>query len=377
MACITKRGNRYVIDCYDQQGKRYRKSLPEGTTKQRAREILREVEEKVSARTFIHDKKIITFSVVAKQWLEYKRTNLRETTWEMYEYITKLHFTELDNLKINVINTGIIEKFITTRQRKQMNLSTLRKIIVTLNQIMAYAVRHNYVDFNPVRDAEKPRSKGENTSNEKIKVLNPEQINAFLDKVTSPKYHTLFLTAIMTGAREGELLGLRWSDIDFQKKQLQIRRTFNHGRFFEPKTKSSTRNIDLSPIVIKELAKWKLMNADSSTDLVFANEEGNAIGCLNMIKRFFHPALKASGCPRIRFHDLRHTYASLMIEQGENIKYISSQLGHTNPTTTLNIYAHLMKQDNQEAVCKLENTIFERTSHNLVTNEKRESDING
>lgn len=82
-------------------------------------------------------------------------------------------------------------------------------------------------------------------------------------------------------------------------------------------------------------------------------------------------ALKVAELPIIRFHDLRHTYASLLIEQGENIKYISNQPGHTNPTTTLNIYAHLIKQDNQEAGCKLENTIFQTNSHNLVTNEKR------
>ena len=77
-------------------------------------------------------------------------------------------------------------------------------------------------------------------------------------------------------------------------------------------------------------------------------------------------------CPRIRFHDLRHTYASLLIEKNVNIKYISNQLGHTNPTTTLNIYTHLMKQDNQEVVCELENTIFQATGHKLVTNEKKE-----
>jgi len=371
MACIAKRRGRYVIDCYDQNGKRYRKSLPEGTTRQRARDILRDIEEKVLTRKFIHDKKILFFGVVAKQWLEYKKTNLRETTWEMYDYIVKLHFSELNHLRINHIDTMLIERFITSRQKANMNLSTLRKILVTLNQVMSYAVRHNYITVNPVRDAERPRNQGK-ISRQGINVLNPEQINAFLDKVTSQKYHTLFLIAIMTGAREGELLGLKWSDIDFQKKQLQIRRTFNHGRFFEPKTKGSTRNIDLSPTVIRELIKWKLASMKNELDLIFSNEIGSPIDCLNMVKRYFYPALKASGCPRIRFHDLRHTYASLLIEQGENIKYISSQLGHTNPTTTLNIYAHLMKQDNQEAVCKLENTIFERTGHNLVTMEGKE-----
>ena len=78
----------------------------------------------------------------------------------------------------------------------------------------------------------------------------------------------------------------------------------------------------------------------------------------NMMNRHFFPALKDAGLPRVRFHDLRHSYASIMIEQGENIKYIQSQLGHSSPTVTLNVYAHLMKPANQEAACRLERAIF-------------------
>jgi integrase len=377
MACITKRRGRYVIDCYDQHGKRYRKSLPEETTKQRAREVLRDIEEKISKRAFVHEKKIPVYGEVAKQWLEYKKENIRITTWEMYEYIIKLHFKEFDDVKISLISTASIEKFITAKRKGQMNISTLRKILGTLNQIMAYAVRHKYIESNPVRDAEKPRNTGKYIGAEKIRVLSPEQINAFLEKVTNQKYYTLFLTAVMTGVRQGELLGLKWSDIDFQKKQAHIRRTFNHGRFFEPKTKGSIRDIDLSPIVIRELAKWKLINSDNELDLVFPSENGTPIDCVNMVKQQFCPVLKAACCPKIRFHDLRHTYASLMIELGVNIKYISNQLGHANPTTTLNIYAHLIKQDNQEAVCKLENTIFRTSGHNLVTNKEKGLTANG
>ena len=78
-----------------------------------------------------------------------------------------------------------------------------------------------------------------------------------------------------------------------------------------------------------------------------------------MIPRHFQPALKKADVPRVRFHDLRHTYASLLIEQGENPKYIQTQLGHSSPTVTLDVYAHLMKPTNPEAACRLENTVFE------------------
>ena len=395
VACIAKRRDRWVIDAYDQNGKRYRKTLPARTTKGRAKEILREIEEKIERRTFFHDKKIPNFADIAGQWLEYKKVNLRETTWEMYAYLLKCHFKDIEKTRIDMVTIATVEKFISLRQKENMNLTTLRKILVTFNQIMAYAVRHRHIDFNPVRDAEKPRNQGKEVVKETIKVLNPEQIKAFLEEVANPKYHILFLTAIMTGARQGELLGLKWEDVDFNRKQIHIRRTFNHGRFFAPKTKGSNRKIDLAPVVLRELAKWKLESKTkelekkksmepegkpfkgNELDLVFPNDEWGPMDCMNMVHYQFHPALKRAGCPRIRFHDLRHTTASLLLDQGENIKYISAQLGHANPTTTLNIYAHLIKTENQAAVCRLEKTIFEGTGHNLVTNEKKELTSNG
>jgi len=197
----------------------------------------------------------------------------------------------------------------------------------------------------------------------------------------------LFLTAIMTGARQGEILGLKWSDIDFQKKQACINRTFNTGRFFTPKTKGSIRRIDLSPMMIKALAEWKLVSGGKDDDLVFYSDnkpedtdeqlKRTPMNYSNMVQRYYRKALKDAGIPQIRFHDLRHTYASLLLSQGENIKYVQTQLGHSSPMVTLNIYAHLMKKENQEAACRLENAIFEGTGHNLVTKEEKGLTING
>ncbi|OPY81695.1 MAG: putative prophage phiRv2 integrase [Syntrophus sp. PtaU1.Bin005] len=377
MACIAKRRDRWVIDAYDQHGKRYRKTLPAGTTKGRAREILREVEEKIERRTFAHEKKIPVFSEVANGWLEHKRPNVRITTWEMYKGHLKHHFSDLDRIRIDMISTSIVEKWITKRQNEGMCIGMLRKIIVTFNQIMAYAVRHKLIDSNPVRDAERPRKKMDDIVKGNIAVLNPEQIRSLLVAAPDQKYRMLFLTAIMTGARQGEILGLEWSDVDFEKKQIHIRRTFNHERFFTPKTKGSIRSIDLAPMMVLELKKWKLASGGHEDELVFQTVTGNPIEAGKLITRYFKPSLKRAGLPSIRFHDLRHTYASLLLSQGENIKYISAQLGHANPTTTLNIYAHLMKTENQAAVCRLENTIFESIGHNLVTNEKKDLTVFG
>lgn len=374
MACISKRRDRWVLDFYDQHGERQRLSLPEGTTKGQAKEALREIEDAVNKGIYLPSKKTPLFSEVAQDWLEYKRSRLRETTWEVYEGHVRNHFQELDSLKINRITIATVEKFITDRHAQGMHIGTLRKVLVSLGQILSYAVRHRYIDHNPLREAERPREQAKGHEEEdRITILIPEQIAAFLGQVPDQKYHTLFLTAIMTGARQGELLGLKWGDFDWEIKQVYIQRTFNKGRFFTPKTKGSRRRINLAPAVIRELKKWRLACPANSLDLIFPNKAAEPIDYSNMVQRHFLPALRAAELPKIRFHDLRHTYASLMIEQRENTKYIQSQLGHSSPTVTLNVYAHLMKPTNQEAACRLENSVFGATGHKMVTKTKKGS----
>lgn len=368
MAKVCKRRSRWVLDFYDQHGKRQRITMPEGANKKQAGEELDSCKELVRKGTYIPVKKVPLFSEVAQDWIEYKRLKLRVTTWEVYEGHVRNHFHDLRGCKVNQITIVTVERFITARQAEGMKLGTLRKILVTLGQILSYAVRHGYLEYNPLRDAERPREQGqEGEGNSKIKIMTPEQITAFLEAASDQKYRTLFLLAIMTGARQGELMGLKWTDVDWENKQIIVQRTYNKGRFFTPKTRGSVRRIDLAPIVVKGLRKWKLASPVSKLDLVFPNEAGKPMDSKNMIRRHFRPALRAAGLERLRFHDLRHIYASLLIHQGENIKYIQNQLGHANPTITLNIYAHLMKPTNQEAAFRLENSVFGTTGHKLVT----------
>ena len=370
MACITKRRGRYVIDYYDNQGKRKRKTLKKGTTKTESKDILRDIEDRLSRGTYIPESKIPTFAEVASDWLKYKRPNLRASTWANYEGYTRNHFNDLDPVKINRITTANIEKFVTDRQNQGMHIKTLRRILMTVGQIMAYAVRHKYIDSNPVRDAERPKSQG-NEKKQIIRILSPAEIKALLEAEQNLKYKTLFMLAIFSGARQGELLGLKWPDVDWKNNQIHIQRTYNNKAWYDTKTETSNRKIDIGPATITALKKWKLPCPISELDLIFPNEAGNPINHDNMCRRYFKPALKKAGLGKVRFHDLRHTYASLLIEQGENIKYIQTQLGHSNPTMTLNVYAHLMRPYNQESARRLENSVFASTGHKLVTNSKK------
>ena len=120
------------------------------------------------------------------------------------------------------------------------------------------------------------------------------------------------------------------------------------------------------------MKKWKLASRPNDLDLIFTGEKGGPIDHTAMLRKHFWPALDKAELPRNRFRDLRHTYASLLIDQGEGIKYIQKQMGHSKATVTLDIYAHLITKDNPEFARRLESTIF-GTGHNLVTQVKKKA----
>lgn len=384
---VSKRRERYVLDFRDQHGTRHRQTMPAAATLKDARREMREIEARIDRRIFLSERKMPLFSDVAKQWLAHKKEYVRESSYDTLKINYDTHFGFFTSIKINHITIAVVEQFVSSlknkpiktrkkkckgepeseRKEKLLSIATIRKILITLNQIMSYAVRHRYLDYNPVQDMERPREQGRASEQKKPQILLPAEIQRFLDAVKDPKYHTLFFTALMTGARQGELLGLRWSDVDVPKQQIHIRRTYNMGRFFTPKTEQSNRSIDMSPGLIRVLSTWKLQSSGRHDDLVFPSAEGTPISAANMMKRYFLPALCASGCPRIRFHDLRHTYASLLLDQNESIKYIQTQLGHSSPTVTINIYSHLLKDQNPEAADRLEKMIFGIDGHKMVT----------
>jgi integrase len=122
--------------------------------------------------------------------------------------------------------------------------------------------------------------------------------------------------------------------------------------------------------MLGRLRQWHKECPKSKLDLVFPNEEAGPIDQSNFLKRHFYPMLIKAKIKRVRFHDLRHTYASMLIEQGESIKYIQNQMGHSSPTVTLNIYTHLFNPTNQESECKLERSILNTGSKMLASTKK-------
>lgn len=175
------------------------------------------------------------------------------------------------------------------------------------------------------------------------------------------------MVALTTGMRQGELLGLRWRDVDLDRAAVQIRGTMqatSEGlRFAETKTRGSRRQVYLTDRAVDALRQHRKRQAEErlrmgaaweDNDLVFANQVGKPIPASNLLRRSFEPLLKRADLPRIRFHDLRHSAATLLLEQGIHPKIVSEMLGHTRISTTLDLYSHVTPTMQRQAVAAFE-----------------------
>jgi len=241
-------------------------------------------------------------------------------------------------VKIQTMSTARIEAFISEKQASGANTETVRCIVNVLNQIMKFAKKRGYIGYNPLADAEKPRG----SVRSKGAIFDSDEINRLLNAESDPMYHCLFRLAVFSGARAGELLALRWCDVLWDSKQIRIERSYNNGALYQPKNETSRRKITLGDGMMQTLREWRKSNLKS--ELVFPDKEGKFHNSMAVLRRF-RKTLNQAGLPAIRFHDLRHSFASLMLSNGENIKVIQSQLGHSTPTMTLNVYSHLVKNE--------------------------------
>ena len=153
-------------------------------------------------------------------------------------------------------------------------------------------------------------------------------------------------------------MGLTWNSINWVKGKIKINKNYTHGRVGTPKT-NKIRYVDMSNELAKVLKEWRLACPHSELDLVFPNNEGLHQDAHNMIKRRFKPALNRAGIEEIRFHDLRHTYASLLLVNGVPIKYVQRQSGHASITMTMDLYTHLLPEVNDKCVNLLNNIVNE------------------
>jgi integrase len=207
-------------------------------------------------------------------------------------------------------------------------------------------MRRGLIESNPVSKLD--RSERPRVSRHERPVLNPKEIGRLLE-AAAPRYRTLLATAILSGLRQGELLGLHWRDVDFANELIHVRTQLNRGRRdVPPKTQQAVRDVVLMPALAEALQQHKTQTQfDQPDDYVFTTQAGTPHHAPHIGQRALKPALEKAGLKHLRWHDLRHTFASLLIAGGANITFVSRQLGHTSSQITLGVYAHLLDGDEQ------------------------------
>jgi integrase len=244
-------------------------------------------------------------------------------------------------------------KLIVRKRTIERNMArpTIRIILSQLCALLSHAVEEKVIDINPAVKLGKFYKQAK-VLHEEIQPLTREEVPTFLQAVLerSKDYYPIFLAAIHTGMRAGELIGLQWGDIDFNSKFIVVRRCFTRGRVELTKT-GKQRRIDMSDTLTQALQshqtrlkqewlKKEPPEGEAKKELpewVFPNLEGNPLEYYNLKHRHFEKCLAKAGLRRIRFHDLRHTFASLLIQNGESLAYIKDQLGHSSIKMTVDV----------------------------------------
>lgn len=220
------------------------------------------------------------------------------------------------------------------------------------------ALRWNLIARNPAAAVRPPR-----TRRREMSVLSPAESRQLLDAVRGDELEALYVLALTAGLRQGELLALRWRDVDLEAGWLDVNATLSRGERLPPKTASSRRRVKIGSLAIGALRAHRIRMAErllpfrrrtEGDVLIFVTPLAEPWYGSHITERSFKPLLRRAGLREIRFHDLRHACASLLLSQGIRVDLVSQMLGHSSPATTLAIYAHLMPGDQEEAARRMD-----------------------
>jgi len=328
----------------------------------------KEVDEKLTKAKASRDDGIVfdadnlTLGNYLDRWISHSvRGTVRQRTWERYEQIVRVHLKPaLGRVKLKNIAPTHARALYREKLDGGLAPRTVNYIHTTLSKALNDAVSDGLIPRNVTRSVKAPKP-----AKEEIRPLSHEQTKAFLEVARGDRFEAAYVVALHCGLREGEILGLIWSDIDLNNRTLQVRRTLSEartGRHFEPPKNGKGRNVRLTPQAVEALRAHlgrQLQEIENSGDLhkdqglVFPSQVGTPMSAKNMTARSFKPLLKRAGLPDIRFHDLRHTFATLMLQNGEHPKVVQEMLGHASIAITMDTYAHVLPNMQRDAVDRL------------------------
>lgn len=366
---VNKRGAnwQYTVDVGNDPatGRRRQKTKGGFRTRKDAEKALADVINAVNTGTYVGGTRATFREFAENTWLPAIKSTIRPTTFASYTFVVNkylvprigsLRLSEITPAHLNAVYGEMLESG-RTNNTGGLSTRTVRLAHVTAHRALRDAVKWGLLGRNPADAADPPMVK-----RPEMKSWSPDELVTFLTEATGERFHTLFLLAATTGMRRGELVGLRWSDIDFATNRLAISRAIvvanDQMVESEPKTTKSRRTVALDPATISALKAWRhqqleermLMGAgwQGTTDAVFAWPDGSLIHP-NIVSKTFDRLVKKHELPRITFHGLRHSSATAALVGGVPAKVVSERLGHSSVGITLDTYSHVLPSMDEDA----------------------------
>lgn len=332
-------------------GSKRRRGTGEGLNQSQAEAALR--------RMMVHERppapdSIVSFASATKLMLrDLEALDRKPTTLDNYRSILRAHLVpRFGEVPVNRVMKGDVEAFMATLREAGKAAQTRSGIFKLLSQVFAFAQRHGWCEENPCQYVRQPRVR----ECSEVRFLNQQELDALIAAVDvstkpfGPTDRVIFLTAAMTGMRQGELLALRWRDVDWEAKRIRVRRNYTRGHWSTPKSRSGERAVPLSCRVEEELrSHCQRSRFSHEDDLVFAHPLSGEVLPHGPLVRRFKKALRAAGVRKVRFHDLRHTFGTRIAAAGVPMRALQEWMGHRDYRTTL-IYADYEPGDEESGL---------------------------
>lgn len=349
-----------------------------GKTRQEVAEKLNKALAEVRQGTYVEPSKL-TVGEWLDTWLkEYARPHIRPSTWQNYEMVIRVHIKPaIGSLQLKQLQAAHLQRLYNEKRengrvdgRGGLSARTVRIIHTVMHASLKQALKEGLVARNVAEATTLPRQQ-----KKELRVLTLEEEQRFIAAVAGDRLGTAFLLDLASGMRLGELLALRWQDVDLKEGVIRVRQALSRVKvpdgptktaliFQEPKTAKGKRSIPLPEWAIAALKAHKARQAQEKlllglayqdNGLVFATEEGKPIEPRNFIRKFYQLREKA-GLPKdVNFHALRHTYATRLLEANEHPKVVQELLGHSQISMTLDTYSHVLPELKKAAAAKLNN----------------------
>jgi integrase len=355
----------YVV--HTAEGRRKRKTVYGKTRAKVATKLNKALSDREDGLVF--DDEGLTVGEYLARWLRGSvRDTVRTSTYERNEQIVDLHVTPaLGRLKLKSLTPAHVRWFYREKLDGGLSSATVHKMHVVLHKALAQAVRDGLIPRNATEAVKVPQVR-----RKEILPLSAEEAKRLLATAgeAGDRFEALYVLAVTTGLRQEELLALKWDDVDLEGGVLRVRRTLTRAKgtytLGEPKTARSRRSVRLTEMAVEALRTHLARQLEEidrvgspykDEGLVFATEKGTLVNPTNLRRRSFTPLLERAGLPQVRFHDLRHTCATLLLTKNVNPKVVSEMLGHASISITLDTYSHVLPNMQDSAARALEEAL--------------------